>query len=322
MSEKTTRKQLRVCQWNNKKIKKPQLTTMIILSDNRNQMCNKLWAFSFFIAYGMKNDVEIYIPNFKEYESFFENLNQFQNIKFKLAENSRTEKTIKFGISSLYKLHKIKISPLFRLFNIYFPPENQINELFCDPKRIVIINSWKHKKDIDAFLNFKPQIKSLFKPKDEYCRRTNALFLKLKQQYDVVIGVHIRRGDYINFQKGIYFFDDTVYCNYMTILSNELAEKRVAFFISSIEAVNSENYGDLNIHMLENSLGIEDLYALSECDYIMGPPSTFSMWASFYGSVPLKLLENANEKFTTIDFSVINYQNNFVNGSEYSYSKE
>lgn len=32
---------------------------------------------------------------------------------------------------------------------------------------------------------------------------------------------------------------------------------------------------------------VEDLYALAECDYLIGPPSTFTVWASFYGNVPL-----------------------------------
>ena len=292
---------------------------MIILGDNRNQMCNRLWAYSFFIAYGLKNDVEIYIPNFKEYESFFENLNKYQNIKFKLSENARTEKTIKFGISSLYKLNKIKVSSLFKLFDIYFPKRNQLNELFCDKKKIVIINSWKHKKDFDAFLEFKPQIINLFTPKDKFRKRPDSLISKLKQQNDIVIGVHIRRGDYLNFHKGIYYFDDAVYSNFMNIIRTELSEKRVTFFISSSETVDIRKYDDLNIHLLENSTGIEDLYALSKCDYIMGPPSTFSMWASFYGSVPLKLLETENEKFTIADFSVIRYQNNFENGNEYIY---
>ena len=290
---------------------------MIILSDNRNQMCNRLWAFSFFIAYGLMYDVDIYIPYFKEYESYFENLNQFNNIKFKLSENTRTEKVLKFGISSLKVLHKIKISSPFKLFNIYLPERDQLSELFKDHKKTVIINSWKHKKDTEAFLNYSPQIKTLFKPKEEYCKRTDELFIKLKQEYDVVIGVHIRRGDYLNFQNGIFYFEDSVYSHYMSNISNEFTDKKVTFFISSIEIVNSENFPDLNIHMLENSLGIEDLYALSKCDYIMGPPSTFSMWASFYGTVPLKLIESENETFTIDDFSVIRYQNSFENGSEY-----
>ncbi|MCW3058345.1 MAG: hypothetical protein JWQ02_166, partial [Capsulimonas sp.] len=34
------------------------------------------------------------------------------------------------------------------------------------------------------------------------------------------------------------------------------------------------------------------MYSLSECDYILGPPSTFTAWASFYGQKPLyKILE-------------------------------
>ena len=292
---------------------------MIILSDYRNQMCNRLWSFSFFIAYGIMYNVDVYIPNFKDYESLFENLNQFQNIKFNLFKKRNNENAIRFCIYILAKLHKVKISSLFRLFNIYFPESSQLNELLCDQKKIVILNAWKHKKDIDAFINQKQQIITLFKPKNEYCKRADELFIKLKQQYDVIVGVHIRRGDYLAFQEGIYFFDDSVYSNYMTNLKNQFTEKKVAFFISSIETVNYDNYSNLNVSKLENSLGIEDLYALSKCDYIIGPPSTFSMWASFYGSVPLKLLETENEKFTVNDFSIIRYQNNFENGNEYIY---
>ena len=32
---------------------------------------------------------------------------------------------------------------------------------------------------------------------------------------------------------------------------------------------------------------VGDLYALARCDYIMGPPSTYTQWASFYGNAPL-----------------------------------
>ena len=31
---------------------------------------------------------------------------------------------------------------------------------------------------------------------------------------------------------------------------------------------------------------IGDLYSLAACDYIIGPPSTYTQWASFYGQVP------------------------------------
>jgi hypothetical protein len=42
---------------------------------------------------------------------------------------------------------------------------------------------------------------------------------------------------------------------------------------------------------------IEDLYALASCDYIIGPPSTFSQWASFYGNVPRYMVNYKAEQF-------------------------
>jgi hypothetical protein len=38
---------------------------------------------------------------------------------------------------------------------------------------------------------------------------------------------------------------------------------------------------------------VEDLYSLARCDYLLGPPSTFSLWASFYGNVPLHQMASA-----------------------------
>ena len=67
---------------------------------------------------------------------------------------------------------------------------------------------------------------------------------------------------------------------------------------------------------------IEDVYALSQCDYILGPPSTFSMWASFIGDVPLRIVKYANENITLDQFSPILYQNVFKNGERFHHVDE
>lgn len=46
----------------------------------------------------------------------------------------------------------------------------------------------------------------------------------------------------------------------------------------------------------------EDLFSLSKADYIIGPPSTFSAWASLYGTVPLYFIESSNSDFKIPDF--------------------
>ena len=291
---------------------------MIILRDKPGQMCNRLWSYSFFIAYGLKYNINIYIPNLKEYESLFENLNQFENIKFSLSENRRTEKLIRFAVQFIYQFNKLKIGFLLRIFNIFFPDRNFLNESYFSKNRIIFINSWKHKKDYEAIVEFKPEIISLFTPGKQYREKADKLFPELKSMYDILIGVHIRRGDYLNFHNGSYYFDDSVYCRYMNMLTSKQGTKKVGFFISTNEVIDPNTFKGLNIHSIDDSLGIEDLYALSKCDYIIGPPSTFSMWASFYGSVPLKLIEDENETFSFDDFSVIRYQNNFENGEKYN----
>ncbi|HAX17707.1 MAG TPA: hypothetical protein DCY00_03825 [Actinobacteria bacterium] len=60
---------------------------------------------------------------------------------------------------------------------------------------------------------------------------------------------------------------------------------------------------------------IEDLYSLALCDYIFGPPSTFSMWASFYGEVPLRFITNPDTDLSLDKFKKIIYQNYYEDGT-------
>jgi hypothetical protein len=53
---------------------------------------------------------------------------------------------------------------------------------------------------------------------------------------------------------------------------------------------------------------VGDLYALAQCDYIFGPVSTFSQWASFYGNKPLLHLENHEAQVEREQFRVSDLQ--------------
>jgi hypothetical protein len=52
---------------------------------------------------------------------------------------------------------------------------------------------------------------------------------------------------------------------------------------------------------------VEDLYALAACDRLLAAPSTFSMWASFYGAVPLYVVPHAAPDFSLADFRVFTH---------------
>ena len=65
--------------------------------------------------------------------------------------------------------------------------------------------------------------------------------------------------------------------------------REVGFLVCSNEPLASAFYSTANIHLGHNHL-VEDLYSFARCDYLIGPPSTYTMWASYYGGVPLCLI--------------------------------
>jgi hypothetical protein len=46
------------------------------------------------------------------------------------------------------------------------------------------------------------------------------------------------------------------------------------------------------------------LYVLAGCHYLVGPPSTFTLWASYYGATPLYQVEDPDKAFSINDFKV------------------
>jgi hypothetical protein len=55
-----------------------------------------------------------------------------------------------------------------------------------------------------------------------------------------------------------------------------------------------------HIHLL-NGNAPEDLYMLSACDALIGPPSTFSLVAAMYRDIPLYRMDSADEQLMAED---------------------
>ena len=152
----------------------------------------------------------------------------------------------------------------------------------------------------------------IFEPEEKVIHKVNYYFDKYK---GITIGVHVRRGDYKDYLDGKYFFSDEVYLDAITQVRKlfSYGNGNVRFLICSNEPFNvPQNYGD--IFSIDNTDGMIDLYALSCCDYIIGPPSSYSQWASFYGNVPLCMLLDENIDINKESFSRIVSFNTFENG--------
>ena len=177
---------------------------------------------------------------------------------------------------------------------------------------------WQTRSDIRYLTQTLPQLKRIFRPKDEIMEKAEGIVKDMRETADIVVGVHIRRGDYATWHNGRFFYELEDYHRFMASIKQLYDDRRVSFFISSNEDFPLDIFEGCECRRFgrEPSGAILDLYTLSLCDRIIGPFSSYSRWASFIGEVPLCFIESAQQQFTDESFSKIIDFFHFENGKE------
>jgi len=177
---------------------------------------------------------------------------------------------------------------------------------------------WQTRNDTRYLTQTMPQLQQLFRPKDDIMRRAESMIAGLKETSDIVVGVHIRRGDYATWNDGRFFYSLEEYHQFMLRIQQLYHDQKVSFFISSNEEFTLDLFEDCHCMRFgkEPSGAILDLYTLSLCSLIVGPFSSYSRWASFIGQVPLCFLESKDQSFQEDSFSRIVDFFHFENGKE------
>lgn len=124
----------------------------------------------------------------------------------------------------------------------------------------------------------------------------------LQQEYPghTFIGIHVRRGDYAEWLGGIYFYETATYYKWMLQIAEQV--NNPVFIVCSNEDLHFINEERLKIIYSKGS-PLEDLFLLSKCRYIIGPPSTFSSWAAFAGDQLLRQPETKDETMKLHSFA-------------------
>ena len=197
----------------------------------------------------------------------------------------------------------------------------------CDPvalermmlrHRHIVVSGW-FVRYYDLFLKYRQEICDLFRIDEQY---TEPVKEKMKHSSllppdsslltPLKLGVHIRRGDYAQWHDGKYCYDDEVYARHINRFVELHPDKDVHVYLSTNDAsVTEKRYQQfcphVHIHHLQGNAP-EDLFMLSECDYLMGPPSTFSLVAAMYRDIPLYRMDTANaEDMTEEGFKLFDY---------------
>lgn len=177
---------------------------------------------------------------------------------------------------------------------------------------------WQTRNDDRYLQQTMPMLKQIFRPKEEIMKKAETMVSDMRKDCDIIVGVHIRRGDYATWHQGRFFYELEDYHQFMLRVKELYKGKKVSFFISSNEDFSLEIFEDCLCRRFgkEPSGAILDLYTLSLCDCIIGPFSSYSRWASFIGEKPLCFIETRDQQFTYDSFSKIVDFFHFENGKE------
>ena len=169
-------------------------------------------------------------------------------------------------------------------------------------KKHVAVVGWEARW-YDLFLKYKQEILELFAFKD-YVAKACAPILAEATKGSCRLGVHIRRGDYAIWNDGKYFFSDEVFLKLIKEFVTQHPDTSV-FICGNDTSLDKGRYQKelKGTHVIfPKGNAAEDLYVLSECNYLIGPPSTFSLTASMYHDTPLYWIKDAEAPLTESSF--------------------
>lgn len=286
----------------------------VIICNRFGQLGNSLFMFAGFIGNSIENNYQVINLEFYEYARYFENCCDRLIIKY---PEQRTSKNLMFLIPFITKfvekfssflckfgtyVFKAKILTIIKedIDNIYHLNSKKFESIALKSNTTIIyaranddINRNKHSDEIRKFFRLTP------------IHKENVAFFihNARKKCEILIGIHVRLGDYRTYDNGKYCYSLLQYAAVMKNISTLFPDKKVCFLICSNESLDTTSFKDISFIIGPNHI-IEDMYCLTKCDYITGPPSTYTMWASFYGEVPLHMLIDIEQEITVASFSV------------------
>ena len=260
---------------------------------------NRLWTYANVLAFAMHHRIRVVNPLFGEFGYFAEETRS-PEINGLLAP-SRSSILLRAAARVAYKVNlRAKFYPSIQLGDsrlLELDDEPEIAQRFIGMRWVFLYGIYfsapeSMKLQRSALLEF-------FALQAPWRDRVAVQIRRVRSEGDVVVGIHLRKGDKRTYVGGIMYYSEQDIAPTMRYVADQLSPKRAVFMICSDEPVDTSAFGGLKVLVAENE-AVVDMYALARCDYLLGPNSSFSQWASFYGGVPLHIVDwKTAEKYCT-----------------------
>jgi len=263
----------------------------MIFARDKSQMCNNLLQYAHVYAWGREHGRKVISMRFSYKYQYFH-----------ICHTNLTG----FG---WYLFAKYMAA-------LHLLPTISFKEATCDVQaleqkmlrhRNMVVSGW-HARWYDLFLKYRQEICDLFTIDSPYTEPVKQKMQALEETTSgslLRLGVHIRRGDYANWAGGRYCYPDDVYARHINKYVEAHGSHVVHVYLSTNDnKVTEDLFQTLcpkaHIHLLNGSAP-EDLFMLSECDALIGPPSTFSLVAAMYRDIPLYRMDSTDEQLMSDD---------------------
>jgi len=269
---------------------------MIVIINKPGQLGNRLFVFAHCIACAAEHGLRISNPSFDEYAPFFvgtrnDLLCRYPRPVRPLPPAPITRRAF-FQSVNLLGLTVTRLglqTGLVRYVRIDwdhpFSLDDPMNVARLKSARLIVLYGWLFRGP-QTLLKHQDLVRAYLTPVDVHTSQICNLITKARSVCDVLVGVHIRHGDYRTFLGGRYFYPIEVYAALMRQVEALFPTQRVGFLVCSNEPLPPDVLAEFRVTHGTNHL-VEDMYAFARCDYIVGPPSTYTAWSSFYGNVPM-----------------------------------
>lgn len=266
-----------------------------LIYDYDGQTCNRFWGYLDSVAWAVLNKKKVYILHWDPNIKFFDRLRNSPYVSFPFYST---------WIAKHFGDKKAQRYVYWIYDNILF------YWLFANVRSILgivqIVRGWDTRNYTENHQKAGKAVYDLFLPNKDITEEVDSTFEDARKNADVIVGIHIRKGDYKEWLDGKYYYEDSTYELLLTQMEHLLGPRKVKFYIATNGKVSDVIIGKHKVFRINKGNMAHDLYGLSQCDYIMGPPSTFSKWAALTGHVPLYHVYDARKTVTLDDFSFDN----------------
>lgn len=271
---------------------------LVILCDRPGRLGNLLIVFTHFAALALERNIQIVNPAFSQYKHYFEGTLPSPVACFNTSR-VLSNLHLSYGSANLFfrilRLASVRIPRLLKVISLDWNQSLDLDQRVNQDRfncQINLVGGWLFRSET-LVAKYKPQLARFFLPLKEYRDEASMHIAKARQKSSasLLIGIHIRHGDYKEFQAGRFYYPLSFYRSLIHSLRGQHPIS-LAFIVVSDQPLSYEDFNDPNVY-LSNSSELVDMIILSLCDGVIGPPSTFSHYAScFWGNGNLYHLEH------------------------------